>query len=103
MREHPAGLFAVSYEPHAGCFFDGDDPLQLMRQVPNLLAFHIEPREAWPQLAELDPFACNLRLHCLSAGDRAELANIFRLVPDQVRIVEVPLEALQLGADDARR
>ncbi len=96
MREHPAGLFAVSYEPHAGCFFDGADPLQLMRQVPNLLAFHIEPREAWPQLADLDPFACNLRLHCLSAGDRAELANIFRLVPDQVRIVEVPLEALQL-------
>ena len=48
MRERPAGLFAVSYEPHAGCFFDGDDPLQLMRQVPDLLAFHIEAREPWP-------------------------------------------------------
>ena len=36
---------AISYEPIAGCFFNGDDPLQLMRQVPDLLAFYIEPRE----------------------------------------------------------
>ena len=25
---------AISYEPIAGCFYNGDDPLQLMRQVP---------------------------------------------------------------------
>jgi two-component system chemotaxis sensor kinase CheA len=95
MQEHPTELFAVSYEPHAGCFFDGADPLHLMRQVPNLLAFHIEAREAWPPLADLDPFACNLRLQCLSAGNRSGLADIFRLVPDQVHLIEVPREALQ--------
>jgi two-component system, chemotaxis family, sensor kinase CheA len=96
VRDHPTGLFAVSYEPHAGCFFDGADPLQLMRQVPSLLAFHIEEREPWPQLADLDPFACNLRLQCIAGGNRAELARIFLLVPDQVRIVEVPLQPSQL-------
>ena len=96
VRDHPTGLFAVSYEPHAGCFFDGADPIQLMRQVPSLLAFHIEEREPWPQLADLDPFACNLRLQCISGENRAELARIFRLVPDQVRIVEVPLKPSQL-------
>jgi hypothetical protein len=51
------------YEPHAGCFFDGADPLQLMRQVPNLLAFHIEERspgrssQNWTHLPAI--FACN--------------------------------------------
>ena len=56
----------------------------------------MEAREAWPALADLDPFACNLRLQGISAGSPAELANIFRLVPDQVRIVQVPLAALRL-------
>jgi two-component system, chemotaxis family, sensor kinase CheA len=93
IQEHATNLFALSYEPHAGCFFDGTDPLQLTRQVPDLLAFHIEARDAWAPLAELDPYSCNLRMECLSAGSRVELASIFRLVPDQVRIVEVPLEA----------
>jgi two-component system chemotaxis sensor kinase CheA len=95
-QEHATKLFAISYEPHAGCFFDGDDPLSLMRQVPKLLAFRIEGREGWPPLADLDPFACNLRLQGISSGDRAELATIFRLVPDQVRIIDVPLGALRL-------
>ena len=96
VREPPAELFAFSYEPERSCFFNGDDPLQLIRQVPGLLAFQMEAREAWPALADLDPFACNLRLQGISVGSPAELANIFRLVPDQVRIVQVPLAALRL-------
>jgi two-component system chemotaxis sensor kinase CheA len=93
IEEHATNLFALSYEPHAGCFFDGTDPLHLMRQVPDLLAFHIEARDPWAPLAELDPYSCNLRIECLSAVSRDELASIFRLVPDQVRIVEASLEA----------
>ena len=65
-----------------------------MRQVPDLLAFHIEPREAFAPLADIDPYACNLRLQAISAGDRDEIARIFRLVPDQVRITSIPLDAL---------
>jgi two-component system, chemotaxis family, sensor kinase CheA len=83
-------LFAVSYEPHAGCFFNGDDPLELVRRAPNLLALHIEAREAWAPLGELDPYSCNLRLFAISAGPQTELASVFRLVPDQVRIVAIP-------------
>ena len=96
LQEAPAELHAVSYEPHVGCFFNGDDPVQLMRHIPNLLAFRIEAREAWPPLADLDPFACNLRLQGVSAGTRAEISNIFRLVPDQVHIIDFPLAALRV-------
>src|SRR5262249_1176791 len=52
LQTHPSTLVAVSYEPRHGCFFDGDDPLALMRTIPNLLAFRAQPREAWPPLAE---------------------------------------------------
>ena len=85
---------AISYEPFAGCFYNGDDPLQLMRQVPDLLAFHIEPREPFVPLADIDPYACNLRLRAISAGNRDEIAAIFRLVPDQIQIISIPPEAL---------
>jgi two-component system chemotaxis sensor kinase CheA len=101
--KHPSDLSAISYEPLAGCFYNGDDPLQLMRQVPDLLTFHIEARAAFPPLPDFDPYACNLRLQAISAGDRDEIARIFRLVPDQVRITSLPLDALpaaQGGADD---
>jgi two-component system chemotaxis sensor kinase CheA len=94
MDVHSAALVAVSYEPRADCFFNGDDPIALMRQIPELLALHIEAREAWAPATEFDPFASNLRLQALSAAQRAALSEIFRLVPDQVRFIDVPTDAL---------
>ena len=94
MPQGPMVATAISYEPFAGCFYNGDDPLQLMRQVPDLLAFHIEPREPFVPLADIDPYACNLRLRAISAGNRDEIASIFRLVPDQIQIISIPPEAL---------
>ena len=68
MPEGPMAATAISYEPFAGCFFNGDDPVQLMQQVPGLLAFQIEPSEPFAPLAEIDPYACNLRLRAISIG-----------------------------------
>jgi two-component system, chemotaxis family, sensor kinase CheA len=98
---HSSVLFAISYEPIAGCFFNGDDPLQLMRQLPDMLAFRVESREAFPPVANLDPYACNLRLQAISGGGQDEIRKIFRLVPDQVRISSIPEEALSVGAASA--
>jgi two-component system chemotaxis sensor kinase CheA len=96
-RATPSALQAISYEPLPGCFFNGDDPLGLMRKLPGLLALQVEPREPWPELAQLDPFACNLRLRAIAASERAELDDIFRLVPDQVEIFAMPPDALALA------
>lgn len=103
LNENSAPLFAISYEPIAGCFFNGDDPLQMIRQIPGLLALHVEPRKAFPPLPDLDPFRCNLRFLAIAAGERDDLIKLFRLVPDQVRISTVPIEAVpsaKSGADD---
>ena len=97
--EQKRPLLAFSYEPTPGCFFDGDDPLALMQRVPKLLAFRAEAREAWPPLQEYDPYSCNLRLLGLSAATHAELATIFRLVPDQVRFFEIAPGTIELVAD----
>jgi two-component system, chemotaxis family, sensor kinase CheA len=83
-------LFAISYQPHAACFLDGDDPLSLVRRVPKLLALRLELSGEQPPLAEFDPFSCHMRLYALAAGPRDALSAVFRLVPDQVRILDVP-------------
>ena len=100
LPKQASAAVAISYQPIAGCFYNGDDPLQLMRQVPNLLALRIEPREAFAPLADFDPYACNLRLQAICAADRDEIAGIFRLVPDQVHIASVPLDALAATPPD---
>jgi two-component system chemotaxis sensor kinase CheA len=98
-RSPASTLVAISYDPLADCFFNGDDPLQLMRQVPDLLAISVEPREAFPPLSEIEPYVCNIRLRAISAGDRDDIARIFRLVPDQVRVVEFPGDMLSVAPD----
>ena len=94
MPEGPMAATAILYEPFAGCFFNGDDPVHLMQKVPGLLAFQIEPREPFVPLTDIDPYACNLRLRAISIGNRDEIAALFRLVPDQTQIISVPSEAL---------
>jgi two-component system, chemotaxis family, sensor kinase CheA len=93
-----ADLHALSYQPHAACFFDGDDPLQLVRRVPGLLALHVEGPDG--PLADLDPFACGLRFEAIAAAPRDQLAALFRQVPDQVRIVALPAGALSAAPRD---
>ena len=73
------GLIAFCYEPDPGCFFDGDDPLDVVRRVPGLRLFRMDAREAQPPLADLDPYSCNLRLRGICAATPAELAAVFRL------------------------
>lgn len=88
-------FIAFYYEPNPDCFFDGDDPLDVVRRVPGLLLLRMEVREALPPLADLDPYSCNLRLKGICATTSDDLAAVFRLVPDQIRIFEIPNNAEQ--------
>jgi two-component system chemotaxis sensor kinase CheA len=85
---------AFSYEPRAECFFDGDDPLAVVRKAPGLLALTVEFTREPRNLAAFDPYSCSLRLRGVCATTRAELAAVFRLVPDQVRIIDIPEAAV---------
>lgn len=90
-----AAYSAFSYRPHAGCFFDGDDPLALVRRVPNLVAFNADLSQPPHTLADVDPYACGMRLDGIAAATPADVAAVFRLVPDQVSIAELPSDAFR--------
>lgn len=90
--EEAGMLFAVTYAPDANCFFRGEDPLTLMRQIPGLRLLRADPLAPWPALDVIDPFLCNLRLRAIAAAEAAELEHLFRYVPEQVRIQPLPAD-----------
>ncbi|WP_375410145.1 chemotaxis protein CheA [uncultured Methylobacterium sp.] len=86
-------LTAVRYQPRGDCFFAGDDPLGLVRKIPGLLALSVGPVAPWSPSQEFDAYACNLEITLVSEGPRAEIEKVFRLVGDQVAVVDLPIAA----------
>ncbi|WP_457584527.1 chemotaxis protein CheA [Ensifer canadensis] len=85
-------LIALRYEPHAECFFSGDDPLATVARVPGIQHLRISARDTQPKSAPYDPFRCNLVIEALSTTSLGDLQAIFRLIPDQVRLIEIPAQ-----------
>lgn len=85
-------VVAVRYEPHAECFFSGDDPLKIVSLVPGIAHLDISAPETRDPGIPHDPFRCNLIIEFLSTASLSELQSIFRLIPDQVRLVEMTAE-----------
>ncbi|MEJ1976018.1 MAG: chemotaxis protein CheA [Acetobacteraceae bacterium] len=90
LAAHPAergrACLALRYSPDPACFFRGEDPLGLVARLPGLLALELTPRQAWPPLDALDPFACDLVVTALMEGSPAEIAALLRPVASQVQI-----------------
>lgn len=93
LRAQDRPLVAIRYTPRPDCFFAGDDPMALLRSVPDLVVVRLSAREPWPPAAEIDPFSCNLRIEALSGAELARVKAVFRFVPDQVSIHEVAATA----------
>lgn len=89
-----AGIFAIDYVPDSRCFFNGDDPLRLMRGLEGLAALKLAEREPWPPAAALDPFTCSLAFHALAVGAGDAVRDAFRFVSDQAAITALEAETL---------
>jgi two-component system chemotaxis sensor kinase CheA len=93
----PAGATcALRYVPEPECYFKGEDPWRLATTAPGLLHVALAPQAAWPEGEELDAwdcYRCNLVIVVLSSATRAELAEHFRCVPEQVELVELAAAA----------
>ncbi|HEV2596347.1 MAG TPA: chemotaxis protein CheA [Sphingomicrobium sp.] len=88
-RETAAPLVAVRYSPPTDGFFTGDDPMNLIGAVPQLVALEVGAARPWPPIDEFDPYQCNLRIELISAASEAEVRQIFRFIPDQIEIISV--------------
>jgi len=62
-------MLLLCYTPEPRCFFDDQDPFELMRQLPDLQLLHIEPTAPWEDLDEIDPYHCQLRFIALSSAE----------------------------------
>jgi two-component system chemotaxis sensor kinase CheA len=89
-----AVVLAVEYVPVEDCFFSGEDPFGLFRDLPGLLSLEIDGSIPFPSLDELDPYRCTLRFRALTTASRLEIEHLFRYVIDQIRIASVSPEAL---------
>ena len=87
--QHGESPHWIAFTPAADCFFQGDDPFHAARQTPGMKWGRIVAREALPPLVDLDTYRCVLDFHLLAAASRQELAEHYRYVPDQVRIVAI--------------
>jgi two-component system chemotaxis sensor kinase CheA len=96
--EDDATLIAISYTPDANCFFRGEDPLALMRQVEGTRLLRVSPEYPWPGIEEIDPFQCNMRLNAVASAPMAEIEHLFRYVRDQVDIAPLPAGWQSRGA-----
>jgi two-component system chemotaxis sensor kinase CheA len=91
----PAPLLWVRYAPEPECFFKGEDPLYLVRQLPQLAWQHVATGEEWPSLPELDAYRCTLVFQLVTTAAHDTVEEHFRYVAEQVTIV--PLAPLMLA------
>lgn len=77
---------AFHYVPDADCFFRGEDPLAVVRAVPDLLALDLSFPPDAPGIDDFEPFRCVLRIVGLSAAPQDQVRAALRLMPNQVEV-----------------
>lgn len=80
---------AIRHRPDSQAYFHGEDPLALMAQVPQLEWLDLGRRSNAPPGETYDPFTCELVLTALSAATPTQVREVYRLVADEVELVEV--------------
>lgn len=95
------GLVAIDYCPDEGCFFRGEDPLALLREVPDLVALGAEGGGGL-RAAEADPFQCQVAFRGVAAADGEAVAHALRFATDQVRTAPCPPALLAQPVGEAR-
>jgi len=83
-------LIAIRYRPARDAYFRGDDPLAVLRGVPELRALAASLVEGAKADGPYDPFQCRLDLRALSAAPEDAVRQALRLVADQAEVVRLP-------------
>jgi len=90
-----SALNAILYTPAADCFFEHEDPFDLVARLHGLLAIEVEPVVPWPPAGEIQPYDCNVAILALTrdspAAISAALGSAFQ------RCVVVPVSGVDAG------
>lgn len=90
--ETPAVAFW--YRPEESCFFLGDDPINLLRQLPDPMLLELLLPETVPPLEEFDPFTCVVSFRGVVVESLDRIATIFQYIPDQISLVALTPDLL---------
>ncbi len=83
-------VFWLEYTPEPECFFKGEDPFFLVRQVPDTAWRNAILNNTATSLVEMDVFSSQLVFQLLTSAPAEELDDLFRYVPDQIHRIEIP-------------
>jgi two-component system chemotaxis sensor kinase CheA len=78
----------LEYKPDAECFFKGEDPFFLVRQISEVHWAVITNGNS-ASSSEMDAYDCKLTFQIITSTDLAELRELFRYVPEEIRFEEI--------------
>jgi two-component system chemotaxis sensor kinase CheA len=99
--EAAAAQTALIYTPAQSAFFEGEDPLERLRALPDLLALELIPTGEPRPLDAVDPFACRLAFAALCSAPADEIAKTLGV--DPARLTLVTLDGGESGLDATAR
>jgi two-component system chemotaxis sensor kinase CheA len=74
---------AFHYVPDAAAFFQPEDPLALVKSIPDLITVDVQVRGG-RDLRDYDPFDCRLDIGVLTKSSAAQVRHVLHTVIDQV-------------------
>ncbi len=88
-RISPAAV-AFCYTPDPSCFFFGEDPVNLFRQLDQIHQLRAVLPDAPVDVGALDPFACCISFIAVSCDQTEDIDSVFGYVRQQITLL--PLE-----------
>lgn len=85
---------ALWYRPDSSCFFLGDDPVNLLRQLPTPLVLEMLLPEQPQEAEEYDPFSCQVSFRLVVCETVERIRSIFQYVEDQLTLLPLTPELL---------
>lgn len=89
MAQAGRALTFFHYQPDSQCFYAGEDPLLLVKQLPQLQALQIKSVAPWSALEDFDTYTCQLVFFGFSSDNFSNVSNYFRPVAEQVQISKI--------------
>lgn len=86
---------AICYIPVSDAFFFGEDPINLLRTIPDLVMLDVIKSSEVVFDEGYDPFVCDLKFMAIAAADGDAVKNIFGYVEDQIALLPFTTQLLE--------
>jgi two-component system chemotaxis sensor kinase CheA len=93
-------MVIVRYTPDQASFFNGYDPIEIVKAVPALVFLHLSQREK-PVAEVYNPFECTLIIELISSASLDEVKAAFRFVASEAEILQLAAASTDAALSDS--